>query len=117
MKFDPKKHHRRSIRYPGFDYAQSGAYFVTLITHQRDALFGEIIDGEMKLNRRGEIAKEEWFASVNIRKEIRLHPEEFMIMPNHVHGIVWIENIGADGDIVEANGHSPLQRPQMKPLH
>jgi putative transposase len=55
----------------------------------------------MKLSRRGEIVKEEWFASINIRKEIRLHPEEFVIMPNHIHGIAWIENpeisVGADG--------------------
>jgi putative transposase len=145
MKFDPQKHHRpfdavqgrRSIRLSGFDYAQSGAYFVTLVTYQRETLFGKISDGEMKLNRRGEIVKEEWFASVNIRKEIRLHPEEFMIMPNHVHGIMWIEmdeshvgaddiNVGADGINVKAdsrrrlpvhknNGRSPLQRTQMKP--
>ena len=126
MKFDPKKHHRpfdaaqgrRSIRYPGFDYAQSGAYFVTLVTYQRDALFGEIIDEEMKLNRKGEIVKEEWFASVNIRKEIRLHPEEFVIMPNHVHGIVWIEN--DKSLVVGATGRSPLPNDgrsprQMKP--
>lgn len=119
MKFDPQKHHRRSIRYPGFDYTQSGAYFVTLVTHQRDALFGEIIDGEMKSNRKGEIAKEEWFASVNIRKEICLHPEEFVVMPNHIHGIVWIENedahvrandidIGADDISIGADGRPPL---------
>jgi REP element-mobilizing transposase RayT len=118
MKFDPQKHHRRSIRYPGFDYAQSGAYFVTLVTHQRDALFGEIIDGEMKSNRRGEIVKEEWFASVNIRKEIRLHPEEFVIMPNHIHGVVWIENEDAHvrvNDILleGADGRPPL--PIRKP--
>jgi putative transposase len=46
MKFDPQKHHRRSIRLQGYDYAQSGVYFVTLVTHQRDALFGEVIDGK-----------------------------------------------------------------------
>jgi putative transposase len=117
MKFDLQKHHRRSIRLQGYDYAQAGAYFVTLVTYQRDALFGEIIDGEMKLNRKGEIVQEEWFASVNIRKEIRLHPEEFVIMPNHIHGIVWIENdVGADGrPPVPNDGRPPVPRPQMKP--
>ena len=73
MKFDPQKHHRRSVRLQGYDYAQAGAYFVTLVTYQREALFGEIIDNEMKLNRKGEIVQEEWFASVDIREEIRLH--------------------------------------------
>ena len=115
MKFDPQKHHRRSIRLQGYDYAQAGAYFVTLVTYQRDALFGEIIDGEMKLNRKGKIVQEEWFASVNIRKEIRLPPEEFVIMPNHIHGIVWIENDASIAIVVGANGRSPLLRSQMKP--
>ena len=131
MKFDPQKHHRRSIRLQEYDYAQAGAYFVTLVTYQRDVLFGEIIDSEMKLNRKGEIVQEEWFASVNIRKEIRLHPEEFVIMPNHIHGIVWIENVGADGRPPVSNdsrlpvpndGRPPVSndvrpplRPQMKP--
>ncbi len=79
-------------------------------------LFGEIIDGEtpqggrVKLNRRGEIVREEWFASENIRKEIRLFPDEFVVMPNHIHGIVWIvenhfsnTNDGLNGN-VGANG-------------
>jgi putative transposase len=114
MKFDPQKHHHRSIRLQGYDYAQAGAYFVTLVTYQRDALFGEIIDGEMKLNRKGEIVQEEWFASVNIRKEIRLHPEEFVIMPNHIHGIVWIEN-DASIAIVGADGRPPLPHLHRKP--
>jgi len=136
MKFDLLKHNRpfnatqgrHSIRLQGYDYAQSGAYFVTAVTYQRDALFGEIMDGEMRLNRIGEIVQEEWFASTNIRREIRLYPEEFVVMPNHIHGIVWIENdqpIGANGINVDgtddmnvcvgANGRSPLQHPQMKP--
>lgn len=53
----------------------------------------------MKLNRRGEIVREEWFASAHIREEIHLVPEEFVVMPNHIHGIVWIveTTVGADG--------------------
>jgi REP element-mobilizing transposase RayT len=58
-------------------------------------LFGKIVENEMELNRRGEIVKEEWFASANIRNEIRLFPDEFVVMPNHLHGIVWI--VGAAG--------------------
>ena len=55
MKFDPKIHHRRSIRLQGYDYSQAGAYFVTIVAWQREMLFGEIVDGEMKLNEFGEI--------------------------------------------------------------
>ncbi|CAG0964143.1 hypothetical protein ANAEL_00803 [Anaerolineales bacterium] len=143
MKFDPQKYHRpfdtatgrHSIRLQGYDYTQPGAYFVTLVTFQRNILFGEIIDGEVILSRKGEIVREEWFASVDIRKEIRLHPEEFVVMPNHVHGIVWIEyddahGVGADGLVgvnspmgedgihVRADGRPPLRQPpttRMKP--
>jgi putative transposase len=117
MKFDPQKHHRRSIRLQGYDYAQHGAYFVTLVTYQRNILFGKIIDGEVILSRKGEIVREEWFASVNIRKEIRLDPEEFVVMPNHIHGIVWIEHDDYHG--VGADGRPPLhnhdEHPRMKP--
>jgi len=51
MKYDPQKHHRRSIRLPGYDYTQPGAYFVTICSYQRAHVFGEIVDGEMKCNR------------------------------------------------------------------
>jgi putative transposase len=87
-KFDPKKHHRKSIRLQGYDYSQGGAYFVTIITYQRDYLFGEIVNEEMKLNRYGEIVQKWWdeipthFSNVEIGA--------FIIMPNHVHGIMVI---------------------------
>jgi putative transposase len=53
MKFDPNKHHRRSIRLPEYDYTQPGAYFVTIVAWQRQSLFGEIIDGQMVINELG----------------------------------------------------------------
>lgn len=59
MPYDPQRHHRRSIRLPGYDYTRAGAYFVTLVTHDRECLFGEIVGGEMRLNTWGEIAREE----------------------------------------------------------
>jgi hypothetical protein len=46
MPYDPQRHHRRSIRLAGYDYAQPGAYFITLVTHDRMPLFGEIVDGK-----------------------------------------------------------------------
>jgi putative transposase len=91
-KFDPKIHHRRSIRLPGYDYTQAGAYFVTIVTHNREMLFGEVVDGEIRLNEFGEIAKREW---ERLRKRFR-HIElgAFIIMPNHVHGIIIIHDNG-----------------------
>jgi putative transposase len=121
MKFDPQKHHRESSRMKGYDYSLTGAYFITLVSYQREMLFGEIENGEMKLNRRGEIVQEEWFRSADIRKEIRLYSEEFVVMPNHVHGIVWIMDdvIGSPSEtgdnFVGANGRSPLRNEHMKP--
>lgn len=89
-------HHRRSIRLPGYDYSQPGAYFITLCTHHREEFFGNIVDGEMRLNELGKIAREEWQKTALIRAEIELG--EFVIMPNHVHGIIMIhETAGAYG--------------------
>jgi putative transposase len=58
MKFDPKLHHRRSIRLKGYDYSQAGAYFVTIVAWQREMLFGEIVNEEMILNDLGKIIAE-----------------------------------------------------------
>jgi putative transposase len=87
-RFDPQKHHRRSIRLKGYDYSSEGAYYVTIVTQGRECLFGEIINGEMYLNKYGEIVQKWWneipihFSNVEI--------EAFVIMPNHVHGIIFI---------------------------
>jgi putative transposase len=88
MKYDPDRHHRRSIRLPGHDYAGNGLYFVTLCTHERQYLFGEIIDGAMQLNAHGQIVADEWLKSASIRAEITL--DAWVVMPNHFHGIVLI---------------------------
>jgi REP element-mobilizing transposase RayT len=61
-----------------------------LVTHNREPLFGKIIDGNVLRSPYGEIAQEEWFTSTDIRQEIGL--DLFVVMPNHVHGIVWLEN-------------------------
>lgn len=86
MKYDPDKHHRRSIRLQGYDYAQSGAYFITLCTWQRQRLFGEIVNNEMQLNNYGEIIQFHWDSLPKHHDYLEL--DEFIIMPNHVHGIL-----------------------------
>jgi len=92
MKYNPEIHHRRSIRLKGYDYTQPGAYFITFCTHQRMHLFGEVIEGEMILNDRGKIARDEWFKTAELRSYVKLYEDEFTIMPNHGHGIIWIED-------------------------
>ena len=81
-------HHRRSIRLKNFNYAQNGVYFVTLCTYNQECSFGNVIDGKMVLNDAGRIAVDEWKKSAIIRNEIEL--DEFIVMPNHIHGIVII---------------------------
>jgi REP element-mobilizing transposase RayT len=81
---------RHSIRRPGYDYSQPGAYFITLVTYQRQALLGEIMNGVMILNLLGQIAAEEWFKTSPLRQYVELSADEFVVMPNHVHGILHI---------------------------
>lgn len=117
MKYNPEKHHRHSIRLKGYDYSAAGAYFITLCTYQRECLFGEIMDGEMYLNPYGKIVEEEWMRSTTIRPEIEL--DGWVIMPNHMHGIMVITNHNADYNVhnnVGAHGGVPLHCvPPRKP--
>ena len=84
---------RRSIRLPDYDYSQSGAYFVTICSYCRKHRFGEVIDGEVALSVDGRIVREEWFNTADIRKNVTLLEDEFVIMPNHIHGIIHLEHI------------------------
>lgn len=86
MSYDPTVHHRRSIRLKGYNYFLLGSYFITICTYNRELLFGEIDDGEMKLNEIGQMINLTWFDLVNHIQNIELGP--FVIMPNHIHGIV-----------------------------
>ena len=87
---DHQDHHRRSIRLKGYDYALPGGYFITLVTWGRLCLFGELVRGEVELSVAGKIVWEEWFTTGEIRPNVELNEDEFTIMPNHVHGIIWI---------------------------
>lgn len=60
MKCNPATHRRRSIRLKGYDYSQKGAYFVTICAHNRERLFGGIVDGEMRLNDAGYVVEKWW---------------------------------------------------------
>jgi putative transposase len=80
--------HRRSIRLKNYDYSKIGFYFVTICTKDHMHLLGEITDGKMSLSKSGEIVEKEWYKTGGIRPNINLH--EFVIMPNHLHGIIEI---------------------------
>ena len=87
-----RKHHRRSSRLPGYDYAQPGAYFITLCTQDRACLFGNVLEGTMVLSAPGRIVAEEWTKTATIRDDVEL--DEWVVMPNHVRAIIWITREG-----------------------
>ncbi len=101
MKYDPFKHHRHSIRLQGYDYSQAGAYFVTVCALNRECLFGEIVDEEMELSEFGRVVQSCWDDLPRHYANAEL--DEFVIMPNHVHGIIVLRaGIDDDADPVRA---------------
>ena len=88
MIYNPDIHHRRSIRLKGYDYSQIGAYFITICTQNRECLFGEIVDGAMVLNLVGEIIQEQWCTIPQRYAQVK--SDEFVVMPNHIHGIITV---------------------------
>ncbi len=108
MKFDPKIYHRHSIRLKGYDYSQAGAYFVTIVAWQREMLFGEIVDGEMVLNDFGKIVSEKWQWLETQYEYVELGA--WVIMPNHLHGILVIHDNGRGGSrpAPTTTKHKPL---------
>ena len=91
------------MRLKGYDYTQAGGYFVTICTYQNQDFFGEIINDDIVLNDFGRLVEDEWKRTEVIRKEITL--DEFVIMPNHMHGIIIIDYAA---DHVGAHGRAPL---------
>lgn len=87
--FQCNRHHRNSIRLREYDYTSHGAYFVTICAALKQDLFGEIVNGEMRLNPLGEIVESCWLELPEHFQHAKL--DAFVIMPNHVHFIVWLE--------------------------
>lgn len=92
--------HRRSIRFKGYDYTKPGYYFLTISARNKEPLFGNVIKEHVELTAIGEVVYDEWKRSAALRNEIEL--DEFVIMPNHMHGIVRIKgsriNLSKDFD-------------------
>ncbi len=91
-KFNPKIHRRRSVRLKDYDYSQAGAYFVTICTQERECLFGEVLNGEMRLSIAGKMICNIWKEMSQRFSNIKL--DIFTVMPNHFHGIIFIEGRG-----------------------
>ena len=92
LRYDPDKHHRRSIRLKNYDYAQPGAYFVTICTHNRECILGEVSYAGVRLNAFGEIVQACW-------RDLPAHYPHvildiFVVMPNHVHSILVLSDVG-----------------------
>ena len=119
MKYDPQIHHRRSIRLTHYAYSLPGAYFVTICAFGKQCIFGNVVDGQMRENDCGRIVREQWLDTVRIRAQIEL--DAFTVMPNHLHGILWI--LGPKGehilwksgyvipDAIGPNSVRPIVRP------
>jgi hypothetical protein len=86
---------RHSHRLRNYDYSQAGAYFVTLCTESRRCIFGDVVDGVMTLSDLGKMVQEVWENLPRYRPSIEL--DVFVVMPNHLHGIVVIQSGGEPG--------------------
>jgi len=96
---------RKRTRLSGFDYTSPGSYFITLVVKDRECVFGDIALSRMQLNLHGQIIQDQW--EWLHRQYSYVHMDEYVVMPNHFHGII---NLGE-----ERNGHDhSLQK--MKPL-
>ena len=106
--YNPAIHHRRSVRLRGYDYSQAGAYVITICTNNRECIFGTVGAGskpalccpnqqvQMQLNNYGKIVKDTWEDLINHNDGIEL--DAFVVMPNHIHGIIVLVGTGSIED-------------------
>lgn len=102
---------RRSIRLPDFDYTNPGAYFVTICAHDRQYLFGDVVDGLMRVNGWGEIVQQTWAALPEHFTHVEL--DQFIVMPNHVHGIIVLKDDAAAVGAKQVSSASPAFVPPV----
>ncbi len=112
-------HHRRSIRLKDYDYTQNGAYFVTICTHDKRCTFGQVVDGAMVVNEWGRIVQACWDEIPAHYPMVEL--DAFVVMPNHVHGVIMIINDAGRGMACHAPAndttcHAPAKREFSKPI-
>ncbi|MCR4299869.1 MAG: transposase [Gallionella sp.] len=85
-------HHRRSIRLQDYDYSQAGAYFVTICVQGKECLFGAIENGAMMSNEAGRMMEKIWNGLTVFYPGVAAGT--FVVMPNHIHGIIHFVGAG-----------------------
>ncbi len=113
MCYYPEIHHRRSIHLKEYDYSLPGVYFITICTKNKECLLGEIIDREMKLNDIGKLVQNYWVEIPNHFSNVML--DKFVVMPNHVHGIIIIGDVGATLAVAPSPAITQNQRAGASP--
>lgn len=119
--YDYQNRRRHSVRLKGYDYGQPGAYFITICTHGRECVLGEITEAAAKLSGPGRIVDQCWRALPQYFPDIEL--DVFAIMPNHVHGIILVTRVGSiparEGEAFGTNigSQEGAQIPNASPLH
>jgi len=97
----PKR--KPSNRLPGYEYNRPGAYFIIICTHKRQNLFGALDENRVVLNNIGKIVESEWYRTGYLRANVGIFKDEFIINPNHFHGIIWILDVGETGPVARIN--------------
>jgi len=113
MRYDPDRQHRRSMRRAGHDYSQAGAYYVTIVAHERECLFGAIVDGAVVLNDAGRIVWDVWKRLPEHYPHVAL--DAFIVMPNHVHAILVLRDPAAPSAQAVGAGLRPAQATPPSP--
>jgi REP element-mobilizing transposase RayT len=111
MSAEPIVIRRRSIRLKDYDYSSPGAYFVTIVTHGYQCIFGMIVENQMHLNNLGQIVQKCWVELPDHFSDTEVNP--FVVMPNHIHGIITIyenERVIRRHSLVGARYIVPLQQ-------
>jgi putative transposase len=107
-------HHRRPVRLKGYDYSTPGTYFVPVVTNGYKCIFGKIIDTEMHNNHLGEIVSACWFGIPDHFSGIEVEP--FVLMPNHIHGIITILDDDRRGTIYRAPTKEEFGQPTVRSI-
>ncbi len=115
MAYNPEVHHRQSIRLRDYDYSRAGAYFVTICAWQRECLFGEVVDGEMRLNDAGRVVTRIWDTLSQRFQDAEV--DVFVAMPNHIHGIIVINDPGGVRAIHELPLHASPHASSLRKLY
>jgi REP element-mobilizing transposase RayT len=116
------KYRITSARLHNWNYANEAMYFVTICTENRENYFGEIVDLKLQPSEIGKIAHTEWYKTIELRPDMNIESGEFVVMPNHIHGIILIGeneyNAGRDAmHCVSTHDNEPAYKNKFAPQH